>query len=166
MSKIKYCSLPNYPTVELIGKSTSGSVFGTVARRDVGRRFLTEEAGFDPKSEEGRKMMVNGDEKILIQTVTKVAEKELFVKLAGDIKSAASFKFYDSFESANSENEGVTDLWVKGSCSETDEVVKCATGMCRLHPESSDRWEIVDKDGKRVFIRVFAGCNDNGDINE
>ena len=164
MAKIKYTAVPNYPEVELVGKTTNGSVFGTVARREVGRCFITEEAGFDPATE--KRMMVGGDENVLIQTVEKVDTATVLVKLAGDVKSAADFRFFGAYVAANRENEGVIDLFVK-NCAEVDEVVKCAKAMCALHPESSDRWEVVCKEtGKRVFIRIYADVNDSGKIAE
>lgn len=166
MSKIKYDKVPVYAEVEVFGKTTSGSVFGTVARRDVGRCLLTEESGFDPTAEDGRRMAVGGDANCLIQTVAKVAEKSLFVRLAGGAKSAAEFKFFDCYEAKNRENDGITDVFVKKAVKEVDEIVKCADGMCKAHPECSDRWEIVDKDGNRVFIRIYGSVGKNGELVE
>lgn len=42
--------------------------------------------------------------------------------------------------------------------------MKCADGMCKAHPECSDRWDIADKDGNRVFIRIYSGVDKNGEI--
>lgn len=164
MSKIKYEKVPVYAEVEVFGKTTNGSVFGTVARRDVGRCILTEEAGFDPATEEGRRHKVGDSSNDLIVTAAKVAEKVLFVRLAGGAKSAAEFKFFDCYEAKNRENEGITDVFVKKNVKEVDEIVKCADGMCKAHPECSDRWDIVDKDGNRVFIRIYGEVDKNGEI--
>lgn len=160
MSKIKYEKVPVYAEVEVIGSTKSGSVFGTAARREVGKCILTEEAGFDPSTEDGRRHKVGDTSSTLIVTVTKAAEKKLFVKLAGNVKSAAEFKFFDCFTAPNRENEGVTDVFVKGDVKEVDELSKCALAMCAQHPECSDRWEIVDEADKRCFIRVYGSGED------
>ena len=152
---MKYMEKPTYETVDVIAK-TAETVTGTVDRRLVGRALITLDAGFS-----GRHQVVGGDG-TAIRTVEeigegdgKVAAPELFVRLVGDIRSLASFKFFKGYVAENPENPGVTDLFTENG-DQAAAVEACAERMCDAHPECDGRWEIVDGGGKRYFLRLVT----------
>ena len=55
----------------------------------------------------------------------------------------------------NRENAGVTDIFVEDGA-QINKIVACAMRMADAHPECDGVWQIVDKDGKRVFLRKIA----------
>jgi len=152
MTKVKFTEKPTYEEVELIGK-TFDSITGTIDRKPIGRSLITEQAGFEDKH-----IVVNGDEST-IKSVEKIGDDgiELFVRLVGDIKSLASKKLYKGWTAKNRENGDVVDVYVDATeedASKAKGLVDIATRMCAAHPECDSQWEIVDKDGGRVFIRL------------
>ena len=153
--KMKYEKKPSYPEVEVIAK-TVDSVTGTIDRRKVGRRLLTEEVGFDVASEERR--IVGGDE-TAIKTVAKIETSvEVAVELVGGIKSLATYKFFTGWTAKNDENDDVLDVYVPEGASENiSKAVATASRMCSAHPECDGQWKLVDAaTGKRVFLRLVA----------
>lgn len=153
--KCKYTEIPHYDEVEIVGK-TIDTVTGTIDRKPVGRALLTTEAGF-----EGKHQVVGGDG-VAIRSVKKIGENEgdaatveLFVRLVGNIKSLASYKFFTGYVGANAENAGVEDLYTE-DCEQVNKIVETARRMCASHPECDSQWEIVDGSGKRYFLRVIA----------
>ena len=152
MTKVKYTEKPTYEEVELVGK-TFDSVTGTIDRKAISRSLITEQAGFEDKH-----IVVNGDEST-IKTVEKIADDgvELFVELVGGVKSLASKKLYKGWTAKNKENGDVVDVYVDAMGEEVSKakgLVDIAERMCAAHPECDNQWKIVDKDGKRVFIRL------------
>lgn len=152
---MKYMEKPTYETVDVVAKTTE-TVTGTVDRNLVGRALITLAAGFS-----GRHQVVGGDG-AAIRTVEeigegdgKVAAPELFVRLVGDIRSLASFKFFKGYVAENPENPGVTDLFTE-NVDQAAAVEACAERMCDAHPECDGRWEIVDGSGKRYFLRLVT----------
>lgn len=152
MQKVKYTEKPTYEEVELIGK-TFDSITGTIDRKTIGRSLITEQAGFEDKH-----IVVNGDEST-IKTVEKIGEDgvQLFVELVGGVKSLASKKVYKGWTAKNKENADVTDVYVdvaSEDASKAKGLADIAFRMCGAHPECDNQWKIVDKDGRRVFIRL------------
>ena len=153
--KLKYTDKPSYPEVEVFGKTISGSVFGTVDRRPVGRRLLTTEEGFVSGGAHADKVIVDGDGTV-VQTVKKVDEVEVVVQLVDGSKSAASFKFFDCYTAPNTENEGVLDVFTTNG-EQLERIEMCAERMCLMAPGNDGQYSIVAKgDGKRVFLRAFS----------
>lgn len=164
--KCKFTEIPHYEEVEIVAK-TLEAVTGTIDRRLVGRALLTTEAGFS-----GKHQVVGGDG-VGIRTVQKIgtengeaATVELFVRLVGDIKSLASYKFFKGYVAQNPENPECTDLFTD-DFDQVKRVVDTAKRMCDDHPECDSRWEIVDAAGKRYFLRkIVADLKANGKIDE
>lgn len=153
--KMKYEAVPSYETVEIVGK-TIDTVTGTIDRKPVSRVLLTTDAGFT-----GAHHVVGGDNTV-IRSVQKIgtengeaATVELFVRLVGDIKSLASYKFFEGFVAKNAENPEVTDLYTTDGC-QINKIINTAKRMCDDHPECDSQWEIVDGSGKRYFLRTIA----------
>ena len=163
---MKYEAVPQHETVEIVAK-TLEAVTGTIDRKLVGRALLTTAAGF-----EGKHQVVGGDG-TPIRTVTPIGENEgetptveLFVRLVGNIKSLASYKFFRGYVAENPENRGVFDLYTE-DFDQVKRVVDTARRMCGDHPECDDRWEIVDAIGKRWFLRkIVSDLKANGKIDE
>ena len=153
--KLKYVSRPSYPEVEVFGKTISGSVFGTIDRRPVGRRLLTLEEGFAPGGAKADQVVVDGDNTV-IQTVEKVSEVEVVVQLVDGSKSAASFKFFDCYTAKNAENPEITDVFTTNG-EQLDRIEACAERMCEAAPGNDGQYKVVVKDsGERVFLRAFS----------
>lgn len=153
--KCKFTEIPHYEEVEIVAK-TVDTVTGTIDRRTVNRALLTLEAGFA-----GKHQVVGGDG-IGIRTVQKIGDEEgdakapeLFVRLVGDIKSLASYKFFKGFVGDNAENAGVKDLYTEDG-DQVQRIVETAKRMCNDHPECDSRWEVVDAAGTRWFLRKIA----------
>ena len=160
---MKYRETPKYEEVDVVAK-TMEATCGTIDRKPVGRALLTEQAGFAGKTHE----IVDGDG-VSLRTVKPfggenddVKEVEAFVELVGGKRSLASYKFYKGWLGANPENQGVTDVFVDGAATATadmtnhdqvEALVATAARMCNAAPECDGRWQIVDKDGKRLFLR-------------
>lgn len=163
---MKYEAVPQYETVEIVAK-TLDTITGTIDRKLVGRALLTTQAGF-----EGKHRVVDGDGTV-IRTVTEIGEGdgkaatvELFVRLVGDIKSLASYKFFKGYVAANPENPECVDLFTADG-DQVQRIVETAKRMCADHPECDSRWEIVDANGKRYFLRMIATClKANGKIDD
>lgn len=163
---MKYEAVPQYETVEIVAK-TLEAVTGTIDRKLVGRALLTTAAGFT-----GKHRVVGGDGTV-IRTVQKIGEDEgdaktveLFVRLVGDIKSLASYKFFAGYVAENPENPGCIDLFT-GDLDQVQRIVDTARRMCGDHPECDDRWEIVDGAGKRYFLRkIVTDLKANGKIDD
>lgn len=163
---MKYEAVPQYETVEIVAK-TLEAVTGTIDRKLVGRALLTTQAGF-----EGKHRVVGGDGTV-IRTVQKIGEEEgdaatveLFVRLVGDIKSLASYKFFAGYVAKNPENPECTDLFTD-NLEQVGRIVETAKRMCADHPECDDRWEIVDAAGKRYFLRkIVTDLKANGKIDD
>lgn len=156
-TNLKIEKKPVYDTIDVIGK-TFNTVTGSADRKLVGRVIITEAAGFD-----GKHQAVDGDGTGILTVKAVEGETELFVELAGGIKSLASFKFFGGFEAPNKENAGVTDLFT----TEHDKVgrlVACALRMSEAHPECDGQWKIVDASGTRYFLRETAEVNEYGKI--
>lgn len=156
-TNLKIEKKPVYDAIDVIGK-TFNTVTGSADRKLVGRVLVTTSAGFD-----GQHQAVGGDGTGILTVKAVEAETELFVELAGGIKSLASFKFFGGFEAPNKENAGVTDLFT----TEHDKVgrlVACALRMSEAHPECDGQWKIVDASGVRHFIRELAEVNEHGMI--
>lgn len=152
---MKYTEIPTYETVDVCGK-TVDTITGTIDRKQVGRVLITTQAGFA-----GKHQVVNGDG-TAIRTVQKIGEGEgeaetveLLVRLVGDIKSLASYKFFTGYVGGNAENSGVKDLYTE-DCEQVNKIVETARRMCASHPECDSQWEIVDKAGTRWFLRKIA----------
>ena len=163
---MKYEAVPQYETVEVVGK-TLDTITGTVDRKLVGRALLTTQAGF-----EGKHRVVDGDGTV-IRTVQKIGEDEgdaktveLFVRLVGDIKSLASYKFFAGYVAENPENPGCIDLFTEDGV-QVGKIIETAKRMCAAHPECDSQWEIVDASGKRYFLRmIVTDLKANGRIND
>ncbi len=152
---MKYQAKPTYEQVDIVGKTVE-TITGTIDRKAVARVLLTTQAGFEGKHE-----VVNGDG-TAIRTVKAIGENEgeaatveLFVRLVGDIKSLASYKFFAGYVGDNAENAGVKDLYTENG-EQISKMVECARRMCASHPECDDRWEIVDGNGVRHFLRLIS----------
>jgi len=161
--KMKYMEKPTYPEVEVIGKTVE-SATGTIDRRKFGRLLITEEAGFGTDGDKKNRVVLNGDD-ATIQTVEKVAEIEVIVKLVDDSKSAASFTFFDAFKAKNAENPDILDIFtVDGD--KIERAVACAERMCEANPGCDDQYKFVDKaTGTRVFLRRFEkNLTENGKV--
>ena len=153
--KMKYKEVPSFEEVEIVAK-TVDTTAGTMDRKTVGRCLLTTAEGFSGKHE-----VVDGDGtpiatvKSFGKDEDEVKEVEVKVALVGDIKSLASFKFFGGYMAPNRENAGVTDIFVEDGA-QINKIVACATRMADAHPECDGMWQIIDKDGKRVFLRLIA----------
>lgn len=164
--KVKYTDIPSYEQVEIAAKTTR-AVCGTIDRKLVGRCLITTQAGFT-----GKHMVVNGDGTPIVSVKEigegegKAAELELFVELVGGKRSLASFKFYAGYVADNRENAGVTDVFTENG-DQVARIADCAERMCDAHPECDGQWKIVDKDGKRHFLRkISTDINASGKIEE
>lgn len=151
----KYTEVPKYETVELAGKTVE-AITGTIDRKPVSRVLITTAAGFA-----GSHQVVGGDG-TTIRTVQAIGENEgdakapeLFVRLVGDIKSLASYKFFKGYVAKNAENPECTDLFTE-DCEQVNRIVETAKRMCADHPECDSRWEITDANGARYFLRKIA----------
>jgi len=152
--KMKYTSKPTYPEVDVVGKTTH-SECGTIDRRKIGRLLITETAGFGPGEEHDDKIVLDGDE-TPIQSVEKVDEIEVVIRLVDDQKSAASFKFFDAYTAKNKENPEVTDVFTTNG-EQVDRAVACAERMCVASPGCDGQYEFLNKaSGKRVFLRQIV----------
>lgn len=155
MNKMKIREIPVYEECEIEAKTTD-TIAGTMDRKTVGRCLLTTAEGFVGKHE-----VVDGDGTPIVTVKSfgkdedEVKEIEVKVALVGDIKSLASFKFFGGYTAPNRENSGVTDIFVEDGA-QINKIVVCATRMANAHPECDGMWQIVDKDGKRVFLRKIA----------
>lgn len=152
---MKYTEIPTYESVDVCGK-TVDTITGTIDRKTVGRVLITTKAGFA-----GKHQVVGGDG-TAIRTVKPIGENEgdaatveLFVRLVGDIKSLASYKFFKGFIGDNAENAGVKDLYTEDG-DQVQRIVETAKRMCNDHPECDSRWEVVDAAGTRWFLRKIA----------
>lgn len=160
----KYTEVPKYETVDIVAKTTE-AITGSVDRRLVGRALLTTEAGFS-----GRHQVVDGDGTV-IRTVQKIGEGEgeagtveLFVRLVGNIRSLASYKFFKGYVAKNAENPECVDLFTEDG-EQVNRIVETARRMCADHPECDSRWEIVDAGGVRHFLRrITTDVKSNGMI--
>lgn len=153
--KCKYTAIPAYEEVEIVGKTVE-AITGTIDRKPVGRALITTAAGFA-----GKHQVVGGDG-VAIRTVQAIGENEgdasaveLFVRLVGNIKSLASYKFFKGFVAKNAENPECVDLFTE-DCEQVNRIVETAKRMCADHPECDSRWEIVDANGVRYFLRKIA----------
>ena len=151
----KYTEVPKYETVDIVAKTTE-AVTGSIDRRLVGRALLTTEAGFS-----GGHQVVGGDGTV-IRTVRKIGEGEgeagtveLFVRLVGDVRSLARYKFFKGYVAENPENPECVDLFTEDG-EQVNRLVETARRMCADHPECDSRWEIVDAAGVRHFLRKIA----------
>lgn len=155
MTKMKFREIPVYEECEIEAK-TVDTITGTMDRKTVGRCLLTTAEGFIGKHE-----VVDGDGTPIVTVKSfgkdedEIKEIEVKVALVGDIKSLASFKFFGGYIAPNRENAGVTDIFVEDGA-QVNKIVACATRMADAHPECDGVWQIVDKDGKRVFLRKIA----------
>lgn len=155
MNKMKIREIPVYEECEIEAK-TIDSTTGTIDRKTIGRCLLTLAAGYAGKHE-----VVDGDGTpiVTVESFGKdedaVKEVEVVVELVGGMKSLASFKFFGGYMAPNRENAGVTDIFVEDGA-QINKIVACATRMADAHPECDGVWQIVDKDGKRVFLRKIA----------
>lgn len=163
---MKYEAVPQYEQVDIVAK-TLEAVTGTVDRKLVGRALLTTQAGF-----EGKHRVVGGDGTV-IRTVQAIGENEgeaatveLYVRLVGDIKSLASYKFFKGYVAENPENPECVDLFT-GDLDQVQRIVDTARRMCNDHPECDNRWEVVDASGRRYFLRkIVTDLKDNGKIDD
>lgn len=153
--KCKYTEIPVYEEVDIAGKTVE-AITGTIDRKPMGRVLITVAAGFA-----GKHQVVGGDG-TAIRSVQAIGENEgdaktveLFVRLAGDIKSLASYKFYRGYVAKNAENPECVDLFTEDS-EQVNRIVETAHRMCASHPECDSRWEIVGADGTRYFLRKIA----------
>lgn len=153
--KCKYTEIPTYEEVDIAGKTVE-AITGTIDRKPVGRVLITTAAGFA-----GKHQVVGGDG-TAIRTVQAIGENEgdakapeLFVRLVGDIKSLASYKFYKGFVAKNAENPECVDLFTEDG-EQVNRLVETARRMCADHPECDSRWEITDANGVRYFLRKIA----------
>ena len=161
---MKYEAVPRYEQVDIVAK-TLEAVTGTIDRKPVGRALLTTQAGF-----EGKHRVVDGDGTV-IRTVQAIGENEgeaaaveLYVRLVGNIKSLASYKFFKGYVAKNPENPECVDLFT-GDLDQVQRIVETAKRMCNDHPECDSRWEAVDASGKRYFLRkIVTDLKDNGMI--
>jgi len=175
--KMKYREAPTYDEVEVVGKTTDATC-GTIDRKLVSRALLTEQAGFAGKTHE----IVDGDG-VCLRTVKpfggeddEVKEIEAFVELVGGKRSLASYKFYKGWTAENPENEGVTDIFVDAAAKasgdgtnhdQIESLIATARRMCEASPECDGRWKIVNKDGKRLFLReCVTTLKSNGKIED
>lgn len=157
MTNLKIEKKPVYDTIDIAGK-TYNTVTGTVDRKLVGRVLLTTEAGFN-----GQHQVVGGDGTGILTVKPIEGDTELYVELAGNIRSLASFKFFGGFEAPNKENAGVTDLFTTEH-DKVERLVKCALRMSEAHPECDGQWAVVNSSGARFFLREFAEVNEAGKI--
>lgn len=157
--KMKVMEKPVYPEIDVVAKTVSGTECGTIDRKVVGRVLLTLE------NAEKEYQVVGGDE-TGIKTVKEFDEFEVKVEFVGGIKSLASFKFYKGYVAANRENPEIDDVYT----TEVDKIEKlrdCAFRMSEAHPECDGQWKIIDKDGKRVFLRAICkSLKANGKIED
>jgi hypothetical protein len=163
--KMKYTEKPQYPEVEVLGKTTA-SYTGTIDRRKFGRLFLTEDEGFGPDGDKKGKIVLGDETGATLQTVKKVGEIEVIVKLVDNTKSAASFKFFDCWTAKNAENPDIVDIFTT-DVEKCDRVEACADRMCEAAPGNDGQYQIVRKDdeGTRVFLRVIAkNLKENGKV--
>lgn len=159
MTNLKIEKKPVYDAINVIGK-TYNTVTGSVDRKLVSRVLITADGGFS-----GQHQVVGGDGTGIITVKPVDGETELFVELAGGIKSLASFKFFGGFEAPNKENAGVTDLFTTEH-DKVERLVACAIRMSGAHPECAGQWKVVDARGTRYFLREIAPVNESGKIAE
>lgn len=159
MTNIKIEKKPVYDQIAVAGK-TYNTVTGTVDRKLVGRVLITTDGGFS-----GQHQVVGGDGTGILTVKPVEGETELFVELAGGVKSLASFKFFGGFEAPNKENAGVTDLFTTEH-DKVERLVACALRMSNAHPECDGQWRIIDARGTRYFLRETAEVNESGKIAE
>lgn len=145
--KMKVMEKPQYPEIEIVAKTVE-SECGTIDRKPIGRCLLTTE-------ETDKEYLVVGGDDSLVKTVKEAEEVEVKVEFVGGVKSLASFKFFKAYVAGNTENEGITDVYT-GEYDKLERVRECAARMSEAHPECDGQWMIVDKDGKRVFLRVIC----------
>lgn len=145
--KMKVMEKPQYPEIDIVAKTVE-SECGTIDRKSIGRCLLTTEA-----VDKGY-MVVGGDDS-LVKTVKEAEEIEVKVEFVGGVKSLASFKFFKHYTAENKENPNVVDIYTEES-DKLERIRECAARMAEAHPECDGQWKIVDKDGKRVFIRVIC----------
>lgn len=145
--KMKVMEKPQYPEIEIVAKTVE-SECGTIDRKSIGRCLLTTEAV-------DKEYMVVGGDDTLVKTVKEAEEIEVKVEFVGGVKSLASFKFFKHYVAENKENADVTDIYTEES-DKLERIRECAARMAEAHPECDGQWKIVDKDGKRVFIRVIC----------
>jgi len=175
--KMRYKETPKYEEVDVVAKTTDATC-GTIDRKLVSRALLTEQEGFTGKTHE----IVDGDG-VNLRTVKpfggeddEVKEVEAFVELVGGKRSLASYKFYKGWLGANPENADVTDVFVdtaakaSGDGTNHDQIeslVATARRMCEASPECDGRWKIVDKGGKRLFLReCVTTLKSNGKVED
>ena len=151
---------PTYVQLNAIGKTCGQAATGTIDRKVISRCILTDSV-FDKDYR-----VVGGDDTKFVKVAAK-DEIEIWIEMVGNIKSLASFKFFDVYVAANKENDGVTDIFVPA---DSDDQVKieraldCASRMAGAHPECDGQYKFVDKDGNRVFLRSYAKVNARGMI--
>lgn len=148
--KMKVMEMPNYPEIEIVGKTTD-SITGSIDRLPISRSLITTD------SVDKTLIVVDGDETVVkhVDAIDKEKATELFVELVGGKRSLASFKFFGGFSSSDDRNEGVKVLFTE-EVDKIDRLVACAERMCEATPEADGQWRVVDKDGTRWFIRVIA----------
>lgn len=170
---IKYEAVPHYEEVECIGitcQCMDAGVNGSIARNDfVGRRILTEAAGFDPASTDESKpaaQVAKGDGTRLFQTVAKAEETEVFVELADGYRAPA-LKIKGGYTCIDTkDNKGARILYLHKDCRCNDETLakirKFVGVALDRHPEAFDEWKLVDGAGARVFLYLYSDVDANG----
>lgn len=151
---------PVYVQLNALGKTCGSAATGTIDRKVISRCILTD-SDFDKDYR-----VVGGDDTKFV-TVEAKPEIEIWVEFVGNVKSLASFKFFDVLVAANKENDGVTDVFVAAESDDQakiDRAIDCASRMAAAHPACDGQYKFVDKDGNRVFLRTYAAVNANGMI--
>ena len=151
---------PTYVQLNAIGKTCGQAATGTIDRKVIARCILTDSV-FDNDYR-----VVGGDDTKFVKVVAK-DEIEIWIEMVGNIKSLASFKFFDVYVAANKENDGVTDIFVPADSDDQAKIERaldCASRMASAHPECDGQYKFVDKDGNRVFLRSYAKVNAHGMI--
>lgn len=151
---------PVYAQLNALGKTCGSAATGTIDRKIISRRILTDSA-FDQNYR-----IVNGDDTKFV-TVAEKDEVEVWVEFVGGVKSLASFKFFDVLIAPNEENNGVTDIFIATESDDQakiDRAIDCASRMAAAHPACDGQYKFVDVDGNRVFLRSYAKVNASGMI--
>lgn len=151
---------PTYVQLNAIGKTCGQAATGTIDRKVISRCILTDSV-FDKDYR-----VVGGDDTKFVKVVAK-DEIEIWIEMVGNIKSLASFKFFDVYVAANKENDGVTDIFVSADSDDQikiERALNCASRMAGANPGCDGQYKFVDKDGNRVFLRSYAKVNAHGMI--
>lgn len=166
---IKYEKLPKYEQVALVGISKSvmdDEINGSVERNQfVGRRLLTLTKGFDPAADDAAQI-AKGDGTRLIQTVESVEEFGIRIALGDGFKSRELNLKKVLVCTDTKDNKDAKIVFVKWDNKDNDPVFNkirsTAPKMLAAHPDAFDDWNLIDKNGNRVFIYTYSDVNEQG----